>query len=206
MPTPCVILHADLDAFFAAVEQRDRPELRGQPVIVGGPGPTRGVVATASYEARRYGVASAMPMARALRLCPEAIIVPPSLGKYEAAARQVHAIFERYTPEVEPVSIDEAFLDVTLSQPLFGPAAEIARRIQEDVQRECGLTISIGVAGVKSVAKVASDLRKRRARSAPSWRRCLSSGCGAWVRAPAKRSTDGASAPSASWRRCLRRS
>jgi len=160
MPTPRAILHADLDAFFAAVEQRDRPELRGQPVIVGGPGPTRGVVATASYEARRYGVASAMPMVRALRLCPEAIIVPPSFGKYEAAARQVHAIFERYTPEVEPVSIDEAFLDVTLSQPLFGPAAEIARRIQEDVQRECGLTISIGVAGMKSVAKVASDLRK----------------------------------------------
>src|SRR3989304_2696530 len=97
MPTPCAILHADLAAFFAAVEQRDRPELRGQPVIVGGPGPTRGVVATASYEARRYGVASAMPMVRALRLCPEAIIVPPSFGKYEAAARQAHATFERYT-------------------------------------------------------------------------------------------------------------
>src|SRR5688572_18443383 len=118
MPTPRTILHTDLDAFFAAVEQRDNPGLRGKPVIVGGPGPTRGVVATASYEARRYGVSSAMPIIRALRLCPDAIIVPPEFGKYETAARQVHEIFLRYTPDVELVSIDEAFLDVTLSQPL----------------------------------------------------------------------------------------
>jgi nucleotidyltransferase/DNA polymerase involved in DNA repair len=159
MPTPRAILHADLDA-FAAVEQRDRPELRGKPVIVGGPGPTRGVVATASYEARRFGVSSAMPIIRALRLCPDAIIVPPSFSKYEPAARQVREIFERYTPDVEVVSIDEAFLDVTLSQPLFGSAVVIAQHIAEDVQRECGLTISIGVSSVKSVAKVASDLHK----------------------------------------------
>ena len=162
MPTPRAIIHADLDAFFAAVEQRDNPDLRGKPVIVGGPGPTRGVVATASYEARRFGVASAMPIIRALRLCPEAIIVPPSFGKYEPAARQVHEIFERYTPDVELISIDEAFLDVTLSLPLFGTSVEIAQRIQQDVQRECGLTISIGVSGVKSVSKVASDLQKPR--------------------------------------------
>jgi DNA polymerase-4 len=160
MPPSRAILHVDLDAFFAAVEQRDRPELRGRPVIVGGPGPDRGVVATASYEARAYGIGSAMPLRTARRLCPEAVILPPDFAKYEAISRQVMSLLERFTPQVEPISLDEAFLDVTLSQPLYGPAIAIARAIKETVRREVGLPISIGIAAVKSVAKIATGLSK----------------------------------------------
>ncbi len=158
---PRVILHVDLDAFFAAVEQRDRPELRGRPVVVGGGGPNdRGVVSTASYEARRFGVHSAMPLRTAAALCPDAVFLPVDGAKYQAVSRDVLAILRRFTPLVEPVSIDEAFLDVTGSRALFGDGEAIARRIRETVSGETGLTVSVGVAATKLVAKVASDLRK----------------------------------------------
>jgi DNA polymerase-4 len=156
-----VVIHVDLDAFFAAVEQRDRPELRGKPVIVGGGGPDqRGVVSTASYEARRFGVRSAMPLRTAGRLCPDGIFLPVDGRKYQRISREVMGILRRYTPLVEPVSIDEAFLDVTASQALFGDGETIARAIKDAVRSEVGLTISAGVATTKLVAKIASDLRK----------------------------------------------
>jgi len=153
------IIHVDMDAFYASVEQRDRPELRGRPVAVGGAG-ARGVVMTASYEARRFGVGSALPTARALRLCPELIVVPPRFGVYRQVSSEVRAIFERYTPLIEPLALDEAYLDVTA--PLRGPASAtlLARRIKEDIGRDTGLTASAGVAGGKFLAKVASGLEK----------------------------------------------
>ena len=155
------ILHVDLDAFFAAVEQRDRPELRGRPVVVGGGGPNdRGVVSAASYEARAFGVHSAMPLRTAGALCPDAVFVPVDGAKYAAASRETMSILRRFTPRVEPISIDEAFLDVHGSEPLFGEAVEIARRIKDAVRAEQGLTASVGVAATKLVAKIASDLRK----------------------------------------------
>ena len=159
--TTRTILHADLDAFFAAVEQRDRPELRGRPVIVGGGGPgDRGVVSTASYEARRFGVHSAMPLRTAGRLCPQGVFLPVDGRKYQAEGRRVMAILRRFTPQVQPVSIDEAFLDVTASRALFGDGEAIGRAIKAAVRDEVGLTVSVGVAATKLVAKVASDLRK----------------------------------------------
>ncbi len=159
--TTRTILHVDLDAFFAAVEQRDRPELRGRPVIVGGGGPDdRGVVSTASYEARKFGVHSAMPLRTAGRLCPQGIFVPVDGRKYQAESRRVMAILRRFTPQVQPVSIDEAFLDVTGSRALFGDGEAIGWLIKHAVHDETGLTISVGVATTKLVAKVASDLRK----------------------------------------------
>jgi DNA polymerase-4 len=155
------ILHVDLDAFFAAVEQRDRPELRGKPVIVGGGGPTdRGVVSAASYEARAFGVHSAMPLRTAAALCPGAVFVPVDGAKYMAVSREVMAILRRFTPGVEPISIDEAFLDVTGSQALFGDGESIGRQIRAAIRDEVRLTASVGVATTKLVAKVASDLRK----------------------------------------------
>lgn len=158
------IIHVDLDAFFAAVEQRDRPELRGKPVIVGGD-PTdsryrRGVVSTASYEARKFGVHSAMPLRTAYQLCPQGVYLPVDGRKYQHVSREVMAVLRRFTPEVEQVSIDEAFLDVAGSEALFGPAPEIARRIKAEVFDAVALTVSVGVATTKLVAKVASDLRK----------------------------------------------
>lgn len=153
------ILHIDMDAFFASVEQRDDPTLRGKPVLVGG-GERRGVVAAASYEARPFGVHSAMPMAQAMRRCPDAIIVTPRRGRYEEVSRQVFAIFERFTPLVEGLSLDEAFLDVTASRALFGDGATIAARIRGAIQSETGLTASAGVAPSKFVAKIASDMDK----------------------------------------------
>jgi DNA polymerase-4 len=153
------ILHVDMDAFYASVEQRDAPELRGKAVLVGGPS-RRGIVLTASYEARPFGARSAMPMAQALRLCPHAIVVPPRHGHYAEVSKQVFAIFERYTPLVEGLSLDEAFLDVSASTALFGDAVTIARRIKENVRGELGLTASIGVAPCKFVAKIASDFGK----------------------------------------------
>jgi DNA polymerase-4 len=156
-----VIIHVDLDAFFAAVEQRDRPELRGQPVIVGGGGrDQRGVVSTASYEARRFGVRSAMPLRTAGRLCPHATFLPVDGRKYQRVSREVMALLRRFTPLVEPISIDEAFLDVTASQALFGDGQTIASSIKAAVRQELGLTISAGVATTKLVAKIASDLHK----------------------------------------------
>jgi DNA polymerase-4 len=153
------ILHVDMDAFYASVEQRDDPKLRGKPVIVGGRS-RRGVVLAASYEVRPFGVRSAMPMAEALRRAPHAIVVPPRREAYELASAEVFAIFRRYTPLVEPLSLDEAFLDVTASHALFGDGAAIARAIKHDVRAEQRLTASAGVAPCKFAAKVASDLEK----------------------------------------------
>lgn len=155
------ILHVDLDAFFAAVEQRDRPELRGRPVVVGGGGrDDRGVVSAASYEARRYGIHSAMPLRTAASLCADAVFVPVDGRKYSVVSRQVMEILRRYTPAVEQVSIDEAFLDVAGSEALHGSAAQVARSIRGTVRRELDLTVSVGVASTKLVAKIASDLEK----------------------------------------------
>ena len=153
------ILHIDMDAFFASVEQRDDPALRGKPVLVGGP-TRRGVVAAASYEARVFGAYSAMPMAEALRRCPNAIVVAPRREAYEAASDEVFDVFRRYTPLVEGLSIDEAFLDVTGSRSLFGDGETIARMIRKDVKEATGLTASAGVASSKFAAKIASDMHK----------------------------------------------
>ncbi len=153
------ILHADMDAFYAAIEQRDHPEWRGKPVIVGGAGP-RQVVSTASYEARKFGVRSAMPGVRAKQLCPHGVFVAPRMDAYEAVSAQVRAVFDRYTDLVEPLSLDEAFLDVTGSRALFGDGPTIAARIKEEVRAATQLTVSVGVATSKYVAKVASDLDK----------------------------------------------
>jgi len=158
--TSPTILHVDLDAFFAAVEQRDRPELRGRPVIVGGDRGARGVVSAASYEARAFGVRSAMPLRTAAALCPGGVFLPVDGAKYRRESRRVMEILGRFTPILEQVSIDEAFLDVAGSEALFGPPAEIARLIRTTVRGEVGLTASVGVATTKLVAKVASDLRK----------------------------------------------
>jgi DNA polymerase-4 len=158
--TERTILHVDLDAFFAAVEQRDHPELRGRPVIVGGAPGSRGVVSAASYEARRFGVHSAMSLREAARRCPDGVFVPVHGRRYQAASREVMAVLRRFTPLVEPISIDEAFLDVTGSRALFGDGEAIARAIKAAIRDEIRLTASVGVATSKLVAKVASDLRK----------------------------------------------
>jgi DNA polymerase-4 len=153
------ILHVDMDAFFASVEQLDDPSLRGRPLVVGARSP-RGVVAAASYEARPFGVRSAMPMMEALRRCPQAVVVPPRIARYAEVSRHVFAVFRRYTPLVEGLSLDEAFLDVTGSRALFGDGATIAARIRADIRAELGLTASAGVAPSKFVAKIASDVNK----------------------------------------------
>jgi nucleotidyltransferase/DNA polymerase involved in DNA repair len=157
------ILHVDLDAFFAAVEVRENPALAGRPVVVGADprgGRGRGVVAAASYEARAYGIHSAMPIGQAYRRCPGAVYLRPRGALYAAVSRRFMAILARYTDLVEPLSIDEAFLDVTASRALFGDGAAIARRIKEDVRGEERITASIGVAPSKFLAKIASDLDK----------------------------------------------
>ena len=156
---PRAIIHLDLDAFYASVEQLDDPSLKGRPVIVGGTG-RRGVVAAASYEARRFGVRSAMPTARARRLCPEGVFLPPRFERYGDLSRQVFDIYRRYTPLVEPLSLDEAFLDVTESRALHGSGRDIAVAVRRAVREETGLTVSAGVAEVKMAAKIASDLGK----------------------------------------------
>ncbi|GEJ58632.1 DNA polymerase IV [Anaeromyxobacter diazotrophicus] len=153
------ILHLDLDAFYASVEQLDDPSLRGRPVVVAGPS-ARGVVCAASYEARRFGVRSAMPTPRARRLCPEGVFVPPRFPRYEELSGRVFAIYREYTPLVEPLSLDEAFLDVTASAALHGGGRAIAETLRRRVRAEVGLTVSAGVAEVKLAAKIASDLGK----------------------------------------------
>jgi DNA polymerase-4 len=150
------ILHVDMDAFYASVEQRDRPELRGQPVIVGGLG-GRGVVCAASYEARPFGVHSAMPIATAERLCPHSVFLPIRMKHYAEISRQIRAILHSFTPLVEPLSLDEAFLDVHGCEGLFGLAPEIGRQVKARIKSETGLTASVGVAPNKFLAKLASD-------------------------------------------------
>lgn len=157
------ILHVDLDAFFAAVEVRENPSLAGKPVVVGADpqgGRGRGVVAAASYEARRFGIHSALPISQAYRRCPHAVFLRPRGSLYAAVSERFMAILGEFTDAIEPLSIDEAFLDVTESRALFGSGAEIARRIKDEVRRREQLTASIGVAPVKFVAKIASDLEK----------------------------------------------
>lgn len=155
-----MILHVDMDAYYASVEERENPALRGKAVILGVSADGRGVVAAANYEARRFGVSSAMAAARAKRLCPHAVFIKPRIDFYATVARQIREIFERFTPLVEPLSLDEAFLDATGSESIFGTSAEIGWRIKELVRSELRLVASVGVAPNKFVAKIASDLQK----------------------------------------------
>lgn len=155
-----MILHVDMDAFYASVEERDRPELAGKPVIVGGEPARRGVVSAANYLARQFGVHSAMAAITARRKCPQGVFLPPRIDYYAEVSGQIRAIFERYTPLVEPLSLDEAFLDVTGSTDLFGPPAAIGRKIKQEILAELRLVASVGVAPNKFLAKIASDLRK----------------------------------------------
>jgi DNA polymerase-4 len=156
---PRAILHVDMDAFYASVEERDRPELRGKPLIVGGAG-GRGVVAAANYAVRRFGVHSAMPVREALRLCPHAVCVRPRMARYREVSEQVFDVFHGFTPLVEGLSLDEAFLDVTASQDLLGDATIIAEGIRRQIRGICGLTASVGIAPNKLLAKIASDINK----------------------------------------------
>nr|WP_087574092.1 DNA polymerase IV [Sphingomonas sp. CDS-1] len=156
---PRKIIHIDMDAFYASVEQRDDPSLRGKPLAVGGGGP-RGVVATASYEARKYGVRSAMPGARARRLCPDLLFVHPRFEVYRAVSAQVREIFSRFTDIIQPLSLDEAYLDVTLNKPGIASATRIAEDIRRMIRKETGLTASAGVSYNKLIAKLASDQNK----------------------------------------------
>ena len=153
------IIHLDMDAFYAAVEVLDNPSLRGKPVIVGG-SKKRGVVSSASYEARKFGVHSAQAVTTAMRLCPKGIFLPVRMSRYHEVSERVFEVFCRFTPLVEPLSIDEAFLDVTGSLRLFGPPEEIAKMIRRAVVEEIGITVSAGLAPSKFVAKIASDLGK----------------------------------------------
>jgi DNA polymerase IV len=154
-----MVLHVDMDAFYAAVEQRDRPELLGRPVVVGGTG-RRGVVSTASYEARRFGVKSALPMAIARRLCPQAVFIAGRMAHYKQVSRQVMEILARFSPTVEPLSLDEAFLDGTGTEELFGPPIDVAWKIKKAIRDELQLSCAVGVATNKTIAKIASDLKK----------------------------------------------
>ena len=154
------IIHIDMDAFYASVEQRDNPALRGLPVIVGGDPGRRGVVSAASYEARVFGIHSAMPSSQARRLCPGGIFLPVRMHRYREVSDRVFRILREYTPLVEPLSLDESFLDVTGSEKLFGPALQIAREIKRRIREDLGLTASAGIAPNKFLAKIASDFRK----------------------------------------------
>lgn len=155
-----MILHIDMDAFYASVEERERPELKGRPLIVGGTPEGRGVVAAANYEARKFGIHSAMATGRALKLCPTATVLRPRMEFYAGVSRKIREIFHRYTPLVEPLSLDEAFLDASGSTLLFGSVEDIGRRIKDEIQAELDLIASVGVAPNKFLAKLASDLEK----------------------------------------------
>jgi len=154
------IIHVDMDAFFASVEQRDQPDYKGKPLIVGGQPNSRGVVAACSYEARKFGIHSAMPSSRAYRLCPDAIFVPPRFDAYREVSNQIRAIFWRYASEVEPLSLDEAYLDVTYTGDFDGSATLIARAIKSEILAETHLTASAGISYNKFLAKIASDMDK----------------------------------------------
>ena len=153
------IIHLDMDAFYPAVEILDNPDLKGKPVIVGGSS-KRGVVSSASYEARRFGIHSAQPIARALKLCPHGVFLPVRMARYKEVSNQIFEIFNRFTPLVEPLSIDEAFLDITGTERLLGDPVTVAKRIKKTVLEETGLTVSAGVAPSKFIAKIASDMDK----------------------------------------------
>ncbi|MFC1576102.1 DNA polymerase IV [Candidatus Omnitrophota bacterium] len=158
-----LIVHVDMDAFFAAIEQRDHPKFRGKPVIIGADpkgGKGRGVVSTSSYEARKFGIHSAMPISEAYRKCPGGIFLPVDMEKYARESRRIHNILYSFTPEMEPISIDEAFLDITGSYQLFGTPQETCMLIKSKIKKETGLTASVGLAPVKMAAKIASDLEK----------------------------------------------
>ena len=155
-----MIIHADMDAFYASVEIRDAPQLADKPVVVAGSAESRGVVSAANYIARRYNVRSAMPTKTALKLCPQLVVVPGNMAKYVEVSRQIHDIFARYTPLIEPLSLDEAFLDVSDSERLFGSALKIAQSIKQNVSDELNLVVSVGIASNKFIAKIASDIKK----------------------------------------------
>ena len=157
---PRKIIHIDMDAFYASVAQRDYPELAGKPVIVGGRPDSRGVVAAASYEARRFGIRSAMPASRAYRLCPQAVFIKPDFARYRDVSRQIHAIFHQFTALIEPLSLDEAYLDVSESTAYHGSATWLAEAIRGQIQAQTGLTASAGVSFNKFLAKLASDENK----------------------------------------------
>ena len=154
------ILHIDMDAFYASVEQRDNPALKGKPVLVGATAEERGVVAACSYAARKFGIHSAMPMSQAVRRCPHAVILPVRMSRYVEISRQIRKIFLNYTPDIEPISIDEAFLDVSGCISLFGSAETIGRKLKAEIKEQTGLTASVGIAPNKFLAKLASDLNK----------------------------------------------
>jgi DNA polymerase-4 len=154
------IIHIDMDAFYASVEQHDNPALQGRPVIVGGDPEKRGVVSAASYEARTYGVHSAMPSSQARRLCPQGVFLPVRMHRYREVSGQIFQLLREYTPLVEPLSLDESFLDVTGSEKLFGPAPQIAKEVKRRIRETTGLTASAGIAPNKFLAKIASDYRK----------------------------------------------
>lgn len=154
------IIHIDCDCFYAAVETRDQPRYRGKPLAVGGDPGRRGVIATCNYEARAYGVRAAMPSARALTLCPELVIVRPDFDRYRKVSQAMHVIFKRYTADIEPLSLDEAFLDVTDSDHFDNSATRIAEALRQQIRNELGITVSAGVAPNKFLAKIASDWRK----------------------------------------------
>ncbi|HEU4365767.1 MAG TPA: DNA polymerase IV [Candidatus Krumholzibacteria bacterium] len=160
VPRTRAIIHVDMDAFYASVEIMDDPSLAGKPVIVGGPAEARGVVAAASYEARKFGVHSAMSAHRARKLCPHGVFITARMSRYAEISNRIHAILQDYTPLIEPISIDEAFLDVTASRALFGGGEEIGRAIKRRIREEIGLVASVGVAPNKYLAKLASDLEK----------------------------------------------
>ncbi len=155
-----LIFHVDMDAFYAAVEQGDNPEYRGKPVIIGAQPGSRGVVSACSYEARNFGVHSAMPISEAYRRCPQGIYLPVRMERYQEVSREIMKLFTKFTPHIQQISVDEAFLDMTGTERLFGPPEETGRRIKEHVRNESGLVISIGIAANKFVAKLASDYDK----------------------------------------------
>ncbi|MBN2716318.1 MAG: DNA polymerase IV, partial [Deltaproteobacteria bacterium] len=155
-----IVVHADMDAFFAAVEQLDNPSYRGKPVLIGSRSP-RSVVSTASYEARKFGAKSAMPMVTALKLCPHAIVTPPRMERYKEVSHIIMGVFDAFSPRVAPISVDEAFLEMTGAEQIFGAPKEMGRQIKQRVYEETGgLTISVGIASTMFMAKVASDLEK----------------------------------------------
>ncbi len=155
-----MIIHVDMDAFYASVEMREQPGLAGLPVIVGGSAQARGVVAAANYAARKYGIHSAMPVVQAQHLCPKVVLLPVRMALYVEVSRQIRDIFQHYTPEMEPLSLDEAFLDVSASERLFGDAVKIGRKVKNEIARELSLIASVGIAPTKFVAKIASDIDK----------------------------------------------